>query len=307
MKTNASFYLFFLVLTFSLILSCKKEPIDPSVTEEPVTEDPITKVVLNEFTEISSSDIDFHSASISARLLKPCDTSVKSQGFVWSLERNPSLLESESLELECIDGQLAAEMPELYANMTYYVKAFLVYEKDTVYSKELEFKTLGITLGMEHEGGIVVYILKEGDPGYDPFVQHGLIASKKEITGQFQFGCNFNSLWEARELNIGTGKANTQAIISNNCDPLNHAARVCAEHESEGFGDWHLPSLLEMTEIQKNRNLLPYYNIDVSYWSSSTLPSKAWAFFVYTDKRHGDGATATIKLSEKNVLPIRYF
>ena len=60
-----------------------------------------------------------------------------------------------------------------------------------------------------------------------------------------------NLVTGATGLAIGTGEANTSAIVANHSAGT-YAAWLCAAHQLNGYSDWYLPSLFELHEIYNN-------------------------------------------------------
>lgn len=101
-----------------------------------------------------------------------------------------------------------------------------------------------------------------------------------------QWGCYNNPIEEARELEIGFGLANTEAIVNyhNNlpnyyqdpasCSDLSDgtvAAKACMDLELGGYDNWHLPSEEEVFMMYQNLHLNGIGNFDTAYlyWTSS--------------------------------------
>jgi len=77
---------------------------------------------------------------------------------------------------------------------------------------------------------------------------------------------------------IGTGKANTAAIIAAHSDDtaLNNAAKACNGYSNKGKSDWFLPSKDELNEMYKARSHLGISSYLVFVWSSSQRYPNVW-------------------------------
>ncbi|MFP4068440.1 MAG: InlB B-repeat-containing protein, partial [Spirochaetaceae bacterium] len=88
---------------------------------------------------------------------------------------------------------------------------------------------------------------------------------------------------------IGTGAANTQAIVAEYGDEEPHedradyAAKLCNDLEYGGYDDWFLPSRDELNEMYTQREDIGGF-ASAFYWSSSELTELiAWAQYFPTD------------------------
>ena len=132
-----------------------------------------------------------------------------------------------------------------------------------------------LAIGDSYGGGKVAYILQSGDPGYDPNIQHGLIAAPSDQSGGASWGCIFTFLSGADGTAIGTGNQNTIDIIAG-CSTAGIAARLCGDLVLNGYNDWFLPSKDELYKLYLNKNAIGGFADDY-YWSSSeTNADFAW-------------------------------
>lgn len=128
-------------------------------------------------------------------------------------------------------------------------------------------------------GGIVFYILQEGDLGYDPDVLHGLVVTTE--TSAYTNWDNGEEIFVPTSQAVGTGQANTIAIKEAQGEG-EYAAKVCNDLTNGGFDDWYLPSYDELILIYENLHLNNIGNFTENIlWSSSnygTAGAYAWSF-----------------------------
>ncbi|MEX2456867.1 MAG: DUF1566 domain-containing protein [Balneolaceae bacterium] len=96
--------------------------------------------------------------------------------------------------------------------------------------------------------------------------------------GDTKWGCNGLSISTGTD--VGSGKSNTQQIVSN-CDDYSTAAEITENLRLGGNTDWYLPSREELNLIYRNLHAKREGPMmDTRYWSSSQYnENEAWAQF----------------------------
>ena len=197
----------------------------------------------------------------------------------------------------------------LTANPDYETKpsySFTVTASDDAGTSNATNVTSSITnlneVGDLFQGGIIYYLLQDEDLGYDPIVQHGLIAATADQSTGIQW---YNGTWMdtgATGTEVGTGTSNTDTIISSQGSG-SYAAQVCADYSVSGYSDWYLPSKDELNLLYVERATVGGITGDV-YWSS-TENNTNWAWLQFFSSGSQDGNSS--KSYTRYVRAVRAF
>lgn len=118
-------------------------------------------------------------------------------------------------------------------------------------------------LGMYHAiaGGIVIYLDATGI--------HGLAAATVSFGPYIPYGCFGTEIPAAQFSTLGTGQSNTNAILAA-CTTAGIGAQLCNDFVHNGFSDWYMPSIDEVSLMYAKKDSLP----DLApgrYWSSTQV------------------------------------
>ena len=247
---------------------------------------------LPSITTTALTNITHNSAYCGGESITNGGSGILEKGVVWSTNPNPTTALITKTSDGTLNSSFSSSITNLMYNTTYYVRAYVRNQIGTTYGEELVFTTLNLQVGFSHQGGIIAYILQEGDPGYVAGEIHGLIRSGD--LGYFEWGC-MNSLLSTTSTDFGAGESNTIEIV-NNCSG-NTAAKYCNDLIENGYNDWFLPSLNEL-----NRFPASYFS-QKAYTTSSELSETQYysygQFYYYSYYYYYWSSTASF-LQNKN-------
>ena len=109
-------------------------------------------------------------------------------------------------------------------------------------------------VGDFYQGGVVFHLFEEGETGYVAGQIHGLIAAVADQSSGIQWTTGNYVTIGATGTAIGTGSANTTAIIAaQGGTETSYAAGLARAYTGGGYTDWFLPSKDELNKMYTKR------------------------------------------------------
>jgi hypothetical protein len=234
-----------------------------------------TKTGIPDVVIDSVHSITYLSSKATGRVINDNGSAVLSSGFCWSLNPNPTLNNSYTTN-SLTSGVFLGDIEGLLILDTiYYIRAYSISQIDTAYSSQISFRTKnpcmnGICIGDSTQGGILAYLLRPGDPGFDANVPHGIISAP--------FDQSTTCLWS-------------------------NAPGICNNLVLNGFSDWYLPNKDELKTlyILYINGLLTFSTSN--YWSSTNAGGVMAYYFNFPNNT----VATYFKNSAYHVRAIRLF
>jgi hypothetical protein len=188
-------------------------------------------------TTDAASAIGYYTATSGGTVSSGGGCAITARGVAYGLNANPTVAGTKTVD-GAGDGAFVSALTGMYANRTYYARAYATNAAGTVYGPQVTFATLEPStpyVGGNFGGGIVVYVDGSG--------LHGLVFAAAN-QGSATWGCRGTSISTGTA--VGTGASNTAAIVAG-CATPDIAAKVADSLVLNGFDDWFLPSRDELT------------------------------------------------------------
>ncbi len=224
--------------------------------------------VLPNITTDSAGSITLSSVLITGIISNDGGATITARGFCWSTSSNPTIvLNTKTINGSGI-GSFTSNIDGLIPGTTYYIRAFATNSMGTSYGNEAVFTSVELLpIGISYQGGIIAYTLQPNDTGYDPTIQHGLIAAPfDQSNGAAWYNGSYVMIGSTGTM-VGSGNTNTNAIVSIQGNG-NYAAKLCYDLVLNGYSDWYLPSKDELNKLYLNKTAIGGFAA-AYYWSSS--------------------------------------
>jgi hypothetical protein len=132
--------------------------------------------------------------------------------------------------------------------------------------------------------------------------QHGLIAAIADLDAASWWNRQYIATGATGKA-IGTGRSNTNKIVTTQGKPADYAAILCHDNRDSGYMDWYLPSKDELNELFHRGKFVDGFSTG-AYWSSTEFNStRAWCRYF---NKHGDFSKED-KSIYHSVRPVRAF
>ena len=249
-------------------------------------------------TTADITDIGYYTAVSGGSITDDGGCPIAQKGVCWSVNPNPTIVNSKTTE-GVGSSAFVSNITGLFANRTYYIRAYATNSVGTTYGSEKVFTTATPAtpyIGQNYAGGIIFYLDGSG--------LHGLVCAPTD-QGSYSWGCAGTNIPTGTSL--GSGVTNTAAIIAI-CGTANLAAKICDNLVLNSYSDWFLPSKDELTLMYTNLYTQGLGSFSSYYWTSSQGDATyAWMFYIGYGAAYYGSAWGTNKNYSYGVRAVRAF
>jgi hypothetical protein len=223
--------------------------------------------VLPTLTTTAVTNVTTMTASSGGNISSNGGALITARGVCWNKGGSPTIADSKTTD-GAGSGSYPSSITGLTKLTTYYVRAYATNSAGTAYGDQVSFTTNRI--GEFYGGGIIFYVYYDNG-------EHGLIAAPSDQGGEVEWHNGSDILTNATGNAVGAGAANTDLIVSVQ-GAGTYAAKLCYDLSLNGYTDWYLPSLTELSLLYQKKDVIGGFNSSYSYWSSTEHDSgTAWA------------------------------
>jgi len=199
--------------------------------------------LLSSLTTNDVTSISYYTAVSGGSISDNGGCPITQKGVCWNYTTGPTIGNPHTSE-GAGNSAFVSNITGLFANWTYYVRAYTTNIVGTTYGPEKVFTTAttpsGLYIGQNYAGGIIFYLDSTGS--------HGLVCATAD-QGVAAWGCQGTNIPTGTAL--GTGATNTAAIVAS-CGDANFAAKICDNLVLNSYSDWFLPSKDEFSLMRTN-------------------------------------------------------
>ncbi len=190
---------------------------------------------------------------------------VFAKGFCYGISHLPTTSQN-NIDKGPGTGNFEVSLTGLTPGTTYYARAYATNSAGTAYGNEVSLLTLpDLKIGQSYQGGLVFYL--------DATTLHGLISATYDQSVGAPWGCSGTLIPGSQGTAVGTGMANTIALVAD-CTTAGIAAKLCSDLVASGYSDWYLPSREELNLMYEKLKLQGLGGFSaVNYWSSTETTS----------------------------------
>ena len=266
----------------------------------------ITGKIYNTTSFTTTSGTIGSTTAVLGGVISTTNAVTSSIGIMYSTDANFGTYSTTTIQSNVTAGTYTSTISGLLSSTNYHAKSFIVNKAGTSYGTVVSFTTSSppIIVGSLYQGGVIAYVLQSGDPGYDASTPHGLIAAISDQSSGIRW---YNGTWSTTGANgtaIGTGLANTNAIIaSQGAVTTSYAAGLARAYNGGGYNDWYLPSKNELNKLYLNKTAIGGFSN--GYYISSSEETNQFSDYDVWRQSFSNGSQESGDYGKSKTLYVR--